>query len=148
MHTNRAKRFSFDIPGFSDAGFAASARFRRRSVILNVRKKKTMRVLPVLFLCVFAFSACSRTRLYTESDVSAFVKDGMSVQSVIERFGPPTSDMPAIVRDESGKVAFDQVVYFDLPGDAVSGDYVFSGFQVRALEGKVVSWSSTHRSTR
>jgi hypothetical protein len=36
MHTNRVFRFSLDTPGFLDAGFAASARFRRRSVILVV----------------------------------------------------------------------------------------------------------------
>lgn len=32
LHRTAAKRFSFDAPDFSDAGFAASARFRRRSV--------------------------------------------------------------------------------------------------------------------
>ncbi len=32
-----AKCFSFDAPDFSEAGFAAAARFRRRSVILVVR---------------------------------------------------------------------------------------------------------------
>jgi hypothetical protein len=33
LHRTAAKRFSFDAQGFSDAGLAASARFRRRSVI-------------------------------------------------------------------------------------------------------------------
>jgi hypothetical protein len=32
LHRSAAPRFSFDAPDFSDAGFAASARFRRRSV--------------------------------------------------------------------------------------------------------------------
>ena len=31
LHGSAAKRFSFDAPGNSDTGFAASARFRRRS---------------------------------------------------------------------------------------------------------------------
>jgi hypothetical protein len=37
MHTNRRPAFSFDATGFSDVGFAASARFQRRSVIRVVR---------------------------------------------------------------------------------------------------------------
>jgi hypothetical protein len=32
LHRTAAPRFSFDAPGFPDTGFAASARFRRRSV--------------------------------------------------------------------------------------------------------------------
>ena len=32
LHRTAAKRFSFDAPDYPDAGFAASARFRRRSV--------------------------------------------------------------------------------------------------------------------
>ena len=35
LHQTAAKRFRFDAPDFSDAGFAASARFRWRSVSLG-----------------------------------------------------------------------------------------------------------------
>jgi hypothetical protein len=38
MHRTAAKRFSSDAPGLPDAGFAASIRFQRRSVILIVRR--------------------------------------------------------------------------------------------------------------
>jgi hypothetical protein len=40
-----APRFSFDAPGFADAGLAASARFGRRSVI---------RVVSLLILCILS----------------------------------------------------------------------------------------------
>jgi hypothetical protein len=47
-----APRFGFDAWGFSDAGFAASARFWRRSVILNrIAPMKVIKFIAVLALC-------------------------------------------------------------------------------------------------
>jgi hypothetical protein len=52
-----------DTPCFSDAGLAGSARFRRRSVIRDVRPMRAVSTFPLLGIAAFALAACTTFRV-------------------------------------------------------------------------------------
>ena len=104
----------------------------------------------VLLLLVIAMSVCSASdSVYTEADVKAFVRPGMSRSDLIQRFGQPLIDdeHPKL---EPGDTSIDEIMNFVLfeAHPTPTKDWVFAGFVVRLKDQKVVSWDIIHRTTQ
>ena len=104
----------------------------------------------VLPLLVVAMCVCSASdSVYTEADVKAFVRPGMSRSELIQRFGQPLIDDTQPKR-ESGDTSIDEIMNFVLfeAHPTPTKDPVFAGFVVRLKDQKIVSWDIIHRTTQ
>jgi hypothetical protein len=104
-------------------------------------------VLPLLLVAMCVCSASDS--VYTEADVKAFVRPGMSRSDLIKRFGRPLIDDEHPNR-ESGDTSIDEIMHFVVfeAHPTPTKDWVFAGFVVRLKDQKIVSWDVIHRTTQ